>query len=207
MRTNSFTNNMRLKTDAELKTILKEKSKYTEQAIQAVIWELEDRNLIEKSEEPYIDPLKEEVISDTVVTESTINNNESNFEEFEKPLLYSKKSIQGFTIFFSTLFGTILLMSNLKVLKKQKARMQVLVFGISYTVLITIILNLYPQILFLSIIFNLIGYGVLVEYYWNKNIGKSFSYKKKQIWIPLIISIAITMLFVFLQFLPQILGV
>lgn len=207
MRTNSFTNNMRLKTDAELKTILKEKSKYTEQAIQAVIWELEDRNLIEKSEEPYIDPLKEEEISDTVVTESTINNNESNFEEFEKPLLYSKKSIQGFTIFFSTLFGTILLMSNLKVLKKQKARMQVLVFGISYTVLITIILNLYPQILFLSIIFNLIGYGVLVEYYWNKNIGKSFSYKKKQIWIPLIISIAITMLFVFLQFLPQILGV
>ena len=207
MRTNSFTNNMRLKTDAELKTILKEKSKYTEQAIQAVIWELEDRNLIEKSEEPYIDPLKEEVIYDTVVTESTINNNESNFEEFEKPLLYSKKSIQGFTIFFSTLFGTILLMSNLKVLKKQKARMQVLVFGISYTVLITIILNLYPQILFLSIIFNLIGYGVLVEYYWNKNIGKSFSYKKKQIWIPLIISIAITMLFVFLQFLPQILGV
>lgn len=207
MRTNSFTNNMRLKTDAELKTILKEKSKYTEQAIQAVIWELEDRNLIEKSEEPYIDPLKEEEISDTVVTESTINNNESNFEEFEKPFLYSKKSIQGFTIFFSTLFGTILLMSNLKVLKKQKARMQVLVFGISYTVLITIILNLYPQILFLSIIFNLIGYGVLVEYYWNKNIGKSFSYKKKQIWIPLIISIAITMLFVFLQFLPQILGV
>lgn len=207
MRTNSFTNNMRLKTDAELKTILKEKSKYTEQAIQAVIWELEDRNLIEKSEEPYIDPLKEEEISVTVVKESNINNNESNFEEFEKPLLYSKKSIQGFTIFFSTLFGTILLMSNLKVLKKQKARMQVLVFGISYTVLITIILNLYPQILFLSIIFNLIGYGVLVEYYWNKNIGKSFSYKKKQIWIPLIISIAITMLFVFLQFLPQILGV
>lgn len=207
MRTNSFTNNMRLKTDAELKTILKEKSKYTEQAIQAVIWELEDRNLIEKSEEPYIDPLKEDEISVTVVTESTINNNESNFEEFEKPFLYSKKSIQGFTIFFSTLFGTILLMSNLKVLKKQKARMQVLVFGISYTVLITIILNLYPQILFLSIIFNLIGYGVLVEYYWNKNIGKSFSYKKKQIWIPLIISIAITMLFVFLQFLPQILGV
>ena len=207
MRTNSFTNNMRLKTDAELKTILKEKSKYTEQAIQAVIWELEDRNLIEKSEEPYIDPLKEEEISVTVVKESTINNNESNFEEFEKPFLYSKKSIQGFTIFFSTLFGTILLMSNLKVLKKQKARMQVLVFGISYTVLITIILNLYPQILFLSIIFNLIGYGVLVEYYWNKNIGKSFSYKKKQIWIPLIISIAITMLFVFLQFLPQILGV
>ncbi|WP_298878918.1 hypothetical protein [uncultured Polaribacter sp.] len=207
MRTNSFTNNMRLKTDAELKTILKEKSKYTEQAIQAVIWELEDRNLIEKSEEPYIDPLKEDEISVTVVKESTINNNESNFEEFEKPFLYSKKSIQGFTIFFSTLFGTILLMSNLKVLKKQKARMQVLVFGISYTVLITIILNLYPQILFLSIIFNLIGYGVLVEYYWNKNIGKSFSYKKKQIWIPLIISIAITMLFVFLQFLPQILGV
>ncbi|MCL7753893.1 hypothetical protein [Polaribacter sp. Z022] len=207
MRTNSFTNNMRLKTDAELKTILKEKSKYTEQAIQAVIWELEDRNLIEKSEEPYIDPLKEEEISDTVVKESNINNNESNFEEFEKPFLYSKKSIQGFTIFFSTLFGTILLMSNLKVLKKQKARMQVLVFGISYTVLITIILNLYPQILFLSIIFNLIGYGVLVEYYWNKNIGKNFSYKKKQIWIPLIISIAITMLFVFLQFLPQILGV
>ena len=48
MRTNNFTQNMLKKSNAELENILEDKKTYTDEAIQAVIWELENRNIIEK---------------------------------------------------------------------------------------------------------------------------------------------------------------
>jgi hypothetical protein len=49
MRINNFTQNMLKKSNAELEHILEAKDIYTDEAIQAVIWELENRNLIEKN--------------------------------------------------------------------------------------------------------------------------------------------------------------
>jgi hypothetical protein len=48
MRTNNFTQNMLKKSSAALVDILEDKDTYTDEAIQAVIWELENRNIIEK---------------------------------------------------------------------------------------------------------------------------------------------------------------
>lgn len=205
MRTNSFTNNMRLKSDAELETILEEKSKYTDQALQAVIWELENRNLIHKSDANYIEIPTETEVIDSDLENKTLDKNESPFEEFVQPFLYSKKTIQGFTIFFTTIFGTVLLMKNLKEMNKPKARIQVLVFGISYTIFSAVILDLLPKSFFITLVFNIIGYAVLIEFFWNKHLGKNLKYRKKQIWLPLIISFAILFLMLFLlQFLPQV---
>ena len=50
MRTNGFTLKMSKKSNVELEGIIEEKSKYTEEALQAAIWELENRNLIERDE-------------------------------------------------------------------------------------------------------------------------------------------------------------
>lgn len=207
MRSNSFTKKMSTKSNQELETIVAEKYKYTDEAIQAVVWELENRGFIEKTDSKYIEVVQELNIEKQ--PEATVKNTDSDnkFEEFEKPILYSKRSIQGFTIFFSTIFGAVLLMNNLKELNKPKARVEVLVFGIVYTLASTIILNYLPKNFFLGIIFNLIGYAILIEYFWNKNLGKDLKYTKKQIWVPLIISLAITFLIVFLQFAPQILGI
>ncbi|KGL61831.1 conserved hypothetical membrane protein [Polaribacter sp. Hel1_85] len=205
MRTNSFTNNMRLKSDAELETILEEKSKYTDQALQAVIWEFENRNLIHKSDANYIEIPTETEVIDSDLENKTLDKNESPFEELVQPFLYSKKTIQGFTIFFTTIFGTVLLMKNLKEMNKPKARIQVLVFGIFYTIFSAVILDLLPKSFFITLVFNMIGYAVLIEFFWNKHLGKNLKYKKKQIWLPLIISLAILFLMLFLlQFLPQI---
>jgi hypothetical protein len=123
------------------------------------------------------------------------------------PVLYSKKAIQGFSIFFSTLFGVFLLMSNLKKMHKSKARIEVLVFGIVYTLFTVVLLNYLPTTFFLTLIFNFIGYAVLVEYYWNKSLGKELQYQKKQISKPLIISLLILGFVVFLQFSGSIIGV
>ena len=205
MRTNSFTKRMISKSNNELETILEEKSKYTEEAIQAVIWELENRNLIEKTDISFEETVEEKDLANNTVLEKVLKDDESPFEELVIPNLYSKKTIQGFTIFFSTIFGTVLLMSNLKEQKKPNARIQVLIFGIVYTIFSTVILNFLPRMFFITILFNLIGYAVLSEYYWNKNLGKDLQYRKKKIWKPLIISLLITSIYVSLFFLPQIL--
>ena len=202
MNTNSFTRNMRLKSNKELEDILKEKNKYTQEAIQAVVWEMENRNLIEKSEVDF----EENTLKVLSVSKESKSDNESSYKKLVLPVLYSKKAIQGFTIFFTTIFGAVLLMYNLKQMNKLKARNQVLIFGIVFTILSAILLNYLPKMLFTTLLFNLTGYAVLIEFFWKNNIEKEVEYVKKEVWKPLTISIIIVLLLLFLQLLPQILG-
>ena len=196
---------MRLKSNKELKTILKKKNDYTQEAIQAVIWEMENRNLIDKSDVLYKNTFKENNQIDT--DEKNLDNNENPSKELILPVLYSKRAIQGFTIFFTTIFGAVLLMYNLKEMNKLKERNQVLIFGIVFTILSAILLNYLPKMIFTTLLFNLIGYAVLIEFFWKNNIEKELEYAKKEVWKPLTISIIILLLLLFLQLLPQILGI
>ena len=98
MKTNSFTKNMSLKSNKELEHILKEKDNYTLEAIQAVIWEMELRNLIQKTDDLYKDTFKENEVIETLEKEVVDNDNFS--KELSLPLLYSKRAIQGFNLFF-----------------------------------------------------------------------------------------------------------
>ena len=193
---------MRLKSNKELETILKKNNDYTQEAIQAVIWEMENRNLIDKSEVHF----EENTLKDLSVSKESISDNESSYEKLVLPVLYSKKAIQGFTIFFTTIFGAVLLMYNLKEMNKLKERNQVLIFGIVFTILSAILLNYLPKMIFTTLLFNLIGYAVLIEFFWKNNIEKELEYAKKEVWKPLTISIIILLLLLFLQLLPQILG-
>ena len=119
---------MSLKSNKELEIILKEKNDYNQEAIQAVVWEMEVRNLIQKTDDLYKDTFKE---SDAIQpVEKAIDHNEHLSREMLLPHLYSKRAIQGFTLFFSTIFGVLLLMQNLKEMNKPVARNQVLFFGI-----------------------------------------------------------------------------
>ncbi|WP_026775928.1 hypothetical protein [Polaribacter sp. Hel_I_88] len=203
MRENSFTKNMRNKSNQELDYIIENKDKYTPEALQAVVWELEDRSLIEQGEidlpEIAVIPTKETSIQNDALKKTTLNK-ENPFEDFEQPTLYSKKAILGFSLFFSTIFGVVLLMYNLKVMNKQKERTQVLVFGILYMILSYALLEVLPKIYFITLIFNFIGYGILVEYFWSKSLGKDLQHEKKSITKPLVISLLITVFFVLLIF-------
>jgi hypothetical protein len=205
---NSFSNKMRKKSDQELATIFEQKDSYTDEAIEAVVLELDARNLLDNAIVLKYKKVQEENENKARVKESVISENdrvdESPFEELVQPVLYSKKAIQGFTIFFSTLFGAVLLMSNLKEMNKPKERLQVLLFGIGYTVFTLVLLNFIPRVFFITLIFNIVGYAVLVEYFWNKFLGKETEHQKKAIAKPLIISLCILILIISLQFLPQI---
>ncbi len=197
----SFSKQMGKKSNQDLEKIFEEKEQYTDEAIEAVILELEKRNLIDKA---VILAHKKNLEENR--KELTISKNykvdESPLEELVQPILYSKKAIQAFTIFFSTLFGAVLLMSNLKEMNKPKERNQVLLFGIGYTIFTLVLLNFLPRMFFITLIFNIIGYAVLVEYFWNKYLGKEIAYQKKAIAKALIVSLLILVFIVSLQFLP-----
>ena len=203
MKQNSFTRNMRLKSNKELEDILKEKNRYTQEALQAVIWEMESRNLIEKSEVHF----EENTLRDISVSKEGTNDHKSSYEKLVLPILYSKKAIQGFTIFFTTIFGAVLLMHNLKEMNKLKARNQVLIFGIVFTILSAILLNYLPKMFFITLLFNLIGYAVLIDFFWKNHLEKELEFTKKEVWKPLTISITIVLLLLFLQLLPKIFGI
>ena len=71
-------------------------------------------------------------------------------------------------------------MSNLKAVDKPKARMQVLVFGVGYTIISAILLNYLPKTFFLTLMFNFIGYVILVEFFWNKSLGKELQHTQNK---------------------------
>ncbi|MDD7915246.1 hypothetical protein [Polaribacter ponticola] len=156
---------MKLKSNVELEGIIDQKENYTNEALQAVIWELEKRNLIVEGEIE----LNEEVIAEkelkSASLEKEFTSNEGAFNEFEQSTLYSKNAIRGFTIFFSTIFGAVLLMYNLKVMKKPKERIQVLFFSIIYTIFVYFLLNFLPKSFLTTLILNLIGYTILSEFF------------------------------------------
>ena len=202
---------MSYKSDSELKEILNNQDKYTNKALQAVYWELEKRGL---QEEVTIDEQLLETINSPVIEEKVVENqaenvdeNSSPFDTFEKKKLYSKPAILGFSVFFSTIFGAVLLMYNMRVTQNYKARIQVFLFGLLYMVLLyTVVFFITPNFL-VTLGLNYLGYTIMSEYFWNKYIGKNYDYEKKQIGKPLLISICIVVFIVLLQFLPVILGV
>ena len=205
MKSNSFSRVMKLKSNEELEGITRHKDNYTNEALQAVIWELEKRNLIVEGEIELNEEIFEEKEIKQVLLKKEFSSKENSFNEFERPTLYSKKAIRGFTIFFSTIFGAVLLMYNLKLMQKPKERIQVLIFSIIYTITVYFLLNFLPRNLITTLVINLIGYGILSEFFWNKNLGKDLIYKKKEITKPLIISLLLTGFLVFLILSPLIL--
>lgn len=107
--------------------------------------------------------------------------------------VYSKNVIKGFSFFFATIFGGVLLYRNLKSQSKNKEAYIVIVFSIVYTALTVYIVNIpeRPQTS-ISYFLNLTGGFILAEYFFGKYLGPESNYEKKKIWKPLIISLLIT---------------
>lgn len=83
--------------------------------------------------------------------------------------IYSKRAVWGFSIFFTTIFGGILLMQNLLSLNKKKQAYQVLAFSILYTALGIYLANI-SETPNTSINFavNAVGGIILTEFFFQK---------------------------------------
>lgn len=199
MNNNRFTNKFQHKTDSELEYILENKEEYNPEAITASIHILKERNGKSESVETIENDIKvakeKKEITRAKITEE---EKKKSFitDDPNAPELHSKRVILVFSMLFSTIFGAVLLMYNMKQTENKKGHLQVLAFGIVYTALSIFIINSLNIQGNIAFIFNIAGGGILTEYFWNKFIGKDFSHRKRS-WIkPAIISVIITIPFV-----------
>ncbi|MCP9198830.1 hypothetical protein MKO06_02860 [Gramella sp. GC03-9] len=129
------------------------------------------------------------------MTENQSQVSEQRSAQENLPRLYSKRVIYIFSVMFSTIFGTVILMSNLKQLGEKKARIEVLVFGIIFTIGTAITLNTVELQTNLGIPLNILGGVILNEFFWNRYIGRETEFEKKSWHKPALISALITLPF------------
>jgi hypothetical protein len=194
MNENRYIEKSQTKTNSELEYILENKEKYNEKAVSASIQILTERNgktsEIETVENEMQVAKEKKVIQQKKIIEKTKKKSFLT-EDTNAPELHSKKVIMLFSAIFSTIFGSALLMYNMKKTSNSRGRTQVLIFGILYTVATIVLINLLDIKTNLALIFNFAGAGILTEYFWNKFIGQEFKYRKRS-WIkPAIISVLI----------------
>jgi len=200
MSENIFLDKFKDKSNSELEYIIENRKNYNKSAVLASIQLLKERNpesnkIVEKVEEEISFEAKKAIA--TQKKESVkIKKFNPITEDPEAPELHSKKVIMLFSGIFSTIFGAVLMMYNMKATHNQKGRIQVLIFGILYTILTIIIVDTFKVRSPFPIALNLCGAAILNEYFWNKFIGKEKKHRKRS-WVrPLFISILITLLFI-----------
>ena len=145
--------------------------------------------------------LKESSLKEESEAEDTSDHYTEEDEPSNLPKLYSKRVILVFSIVFSTIFGAVLLMVNMKATNNPKGRMHALIFGILYAFVSMAIANAMQVGSLLPLVINLIGATILNEYYWNTFIGMDTAYEKKSWKKPALISVLITLPFLLALFL------
>jgi len=158
---------------------------YRVDALQTIEAELQKRELdFEAHDYAYLKSLENEE-----------NPVETNFvSEEESVSLYSRSAVFGFSLFFSTIFGSILLMINLRRLGEKRKGYEILLLGIAYAILSSVLVDLAGANLVLSLVLNVLGGYLMSTYFWAKYIGLEFSHEKQSILIPLILGIAMSLI-------------
>lgn len=184
------------KSDDGLTDYLQNFSRYTPEAIRAAVEELKRRGRNFKEEELREIGLKiekrtnEEREEDTLFASSSWKKNV--VTDPTAPLLYSKGAIRAFSLVFTTIFGAVLLSSNID---DKKRKWIVIGFGILYTGVTIVIVNLIPSNTFWTLLLNTAGGLALTSTFWDKFVGQATKYRSRPIWKPLIISIILTIPF------------
>ena len=159
---------------------------YRVDALQTIEAELQKRELdFEAHDYAYLKSLENEE-----------NPVETNFVSEEEALvsLYSRSAVFGFSIFFSTIFGSILLMINLRRLGEKRKGFEILLLGIAYAIISSVLVDMAGANLVLSLVLNVLGGYLMSTYFWAKYIGLEFSHEKQSILIPLILGIAMSLI-------------
>lgn len=114
-------------------------------------------------------------------------------EDPDAPLLYSRMVVYGFAFLCGALFGSVMMAMNLGKLNKTKEALWVLLFGVGFSVLqYFLVINANPGSGGSVQIFGgLISAYCLDLFFWRKYIGYPTFYRKRPIWVPLVIAIVL----------------
>lgn len=190
---NSFKTYMASRSEQELDNYLINPHKFTPEAINAAIAELEQRGkvFIESDLETVRAVIKQKL---EIRANSDQEEVKENFVVNDTiPEYYSNRAVYFFSIFFSVIFGAVLLAINLW--SNKTARWNVIGFGILYTAAAVSVMSQFEITSVWSVVINAIGGSILTGFFWNKYLGKAVEYKKKPVWKPVLISVLISIPF------------
>ena len=190
-----FESLMTKKTIEELMEYIDHFEDYSSYALTAVVNELKVREMDFSDEEfnslyERIEK-KKEIEEEDNIFGSSKSLRKNIVTDPNAPILYSKIAVSSFSIFFTVLFGAILLALNIE---NKINKIKVIGFGVLFTTLAILIGNLIPVSTPYVYAINAAGGFFLSIEFWNKYIGRETKYRTKPIWIPLVISIIITVL-------------
>lgn len=124
------------------------------------------------------------------------NMNQNVVKDEDAPFFYSQRAIWIFSILFSALFGAILLAINLSKTESKKGVTLVIVFGVLYTAAVIWFLNATNANSSGAYLFGMIGAIALRYLFWDRYIGADTLYRARPVWVPSIIGVLLSALFV-----------
>ncbi|MGB0837695.1 MAG: hypothetical protein ACPGRE_06305 [Flavobacteriaceae bacterium] len=162
---------------------------YTVEALKSIETELQKREIdFEAHDYAY---LQQEEDSENGVEHIEI---EKEIEIAKSPIeLYSPMAIFGFSIFFSTFIGGVLLMLNLRKLGKKEQGNQMLFLSLLYVLASSALLTYTGPNNLASFLLNLLGGWLMANYFFQKYIGPWRGFERKSIGKPLAIMLLITL--------------
>ncbi len=195
--------------DSELKNYTDNKDDFQEYAVLSAVLELEKRGVFVENAAQIKQDAKaiETVEAAKIITPLETENTTST----EVPSLYSTQSIFIFGALFSVFGGSVLMVLNLFQLNKKNSGWYVIIgtfiysFSLSY---IYAFLNLTDKVsltnlasftdlitaFLISLLSNLLGIYLLYYFIWKKEVPADLNYKKKAIWKPVLIILAINLI-------------
>lgn len=198
---------MESKSEEGLRKYISEASKYKTEAIQAAIHELKSRGLFVSDVE--IQTVNAEIERKKLAEIAEIEEEDNPWGEqnitgdVNSPHYYSRPIIWIFCVVFTTLAGSLLLVSNIKKSHKKEGLPIVLTFGILYTVATIWAINTLKEKSInpsgLPFLFNAAGGFVLDRFFWMKYIGKDTKYRAKTPWIHGIIWVVISLFLIWVM--------
>jgi hypothetical protein len=192
---NKFEKLMSNNSDEGLQAYLDNRQRFTQEAVEAAIAEMQKRGRTFSDEE--LANFQQEFQAKREAKEKEENDlfgsqwKKNVVTDENAPAYYSEYAIYMFSAFFSVIFGAVLLAINFRSTDTKKGVWEVIAFGIVYTGLQFGILSMMPRSTLLTLVFSMGGALLMNHFFWKKHIGKDTKYRAKPIWKPLIIALVI----------------
>jgi hypothetical protein len=175
-------------TDDEVKDALRNHDKYVDGMLLALLDECDKRNIQLQGTDRLRSMVEERLLAEK---EAEIVETEEIVVDQPLPVLFSKSTILGFSIFFSPFIGGILLAMNVSALKKQGAwQVVAIALGLTFLYFMLISSTIAADGILALVILG-VNALVLSEVVWNRFIGSKVVFTRRNFIIPLLIMLAI----------------
>lgn len=198
---------MASRSDKQLEDIIEKRVRYEAASIDAAVEELEKRGRIFSFAELRaidLDLKLKKRESAEKSEESWYPVPEAINREQTGPAYFAPGSIHLFSIIFSTLFGVVLMAINLYKSGNKRAVIEVIVFGLLYTVATYILLNYIPKQSINALVYssipifmNVAGALILTQIFWRKYLGTEMDFKPRPIALLMAVSLLVCIGFVY----------